>query len=257
METRTPAYPRPQLQRTHWMCLDGNWRFAFDGDRRYSDPSQIDEWPLTINVPFPPESEASGIADTSFHAACWYERDFDLPRGDGRVILHFGAVDYLARVWVNGRYITSHEGGHTPFHADITGALDPSGRQRVTVLVEDDPHDLAKPRGKQDWQIEPHAIWYPRTTGIWQSVWLERVSAIHIEQIRWTSHVEGFAFTFEARISGTPAPELALRVKLAHGERVLADDVYRVGPTSKPNGFSCANQPVSAGSNDGASAVLT
>jgi len=228
VETCSPAYPRPQLERAHWLCLDGSWRFAFDSERRYSDPSQIDQWPLTIKVPFPPESEASGIADTSFHTACWYERDFDLPQAGGRVILHFGAVDYVARVWVNGRYITSHEGGHTPFHADITSVLVASGPQRVTVFVEDDPHDLAKPRGKQDWQIEPHAIWYPRTTGIWQTVWLERVSPIHIEQIRWTPHVEGFAFTFEARISGTPAPELALRVKLAHGERVLADDVYRV-----------------------------
>ena len=71
MKTGTPAYPRPQLQRAHWMCLDGNWRFAFDCDRRYSDPSQINEWPMTINVPFPPESEASGISDTSFHTACW------------------------------------------------------------------------------------------------------------------------------------------------------------------------------------------
>ena len=120
METRTPAYPRPQLERAHWMCLNGNWRFAFDGDRRYSDPSQIDEWPLTINVPFPPESEASGIGDTSLPHGCWYERDFDAAAGRRSRHPSFRRGRLLARVWVNGRYITSHEGGHTPFHADIT-----------------------------------------------------------------------------------------------------------------------------------------
>ena len=94
------------------------------------------------------------------------------------MILRFGAVDYSARVWVNGRLAMTHEGGHTPFWADITDLLDKkSAKQTVTVYVEDDPHDLTKPRGKQDWQLEPHSIWYPRTTGIWQTVWLERVCA--------------------------------------------------------------------------------
>src|SRR4051812_24736380 len=81
------------------------------------------------------------------------------------------AVDYAARVWVNGRFVAAHEGGHTPFSADITFALNATGSQTVTICAEDDPHDLTKPRGKQDWQLEPHAIWYPRTTGIWQTVW--------------------------------------------------------------------------------------
>ena len=87
--------------------------------------------------------------------------------------------------WVNGQLAATHEGGHTPFSADITSLLDPSGRQKVTVMVVDDPHDLTKPRGKQDWQKEPHSIWYPRTTGIWQTVWLERVSRAHVSSIRW------------------------------------------------------------------------
>ena len=94
----------------------------------------------------------------------------------GRVILHFGAVDYQARVWVNDFKIITHEGGHTPFSADITFALRDDGPQVVAVWAEDDPHDLEKPRGKQDWKREPHGIWYPRTTGIWQTVWLEPVA---------------------------------------------------------------------------------
>ena len=228
MNPNSDAYPRPLLQRAEWMSLNGEWRFSFDPEQRYSQPSQIESWPLTIRVPFPPESAASGIGDPSFHPACWYQRDFDIePRG-GRVILHFGAVDYVAHVWVNGRYVTSHEGGHTSFSADITAALDPSGRQTVTVLAEDDPLDLAKPRGKQDWQPLPHSIWYPRTSGIWQAVWLERVPPTYIERVHWTPHVEGFAFTFEACINGARTDDLVLELRLSHGERTLAHDVYGV-----------------------------
>ncbi|MGZ5148716.1 MAG: glycoside hydrolase family 2 protein [Burkholderiales bacterium] len=180
-------------------------------------------------MPFPPESKASGINDRGFHSAFWYERDFEArPARDGRVILHFGAVDYAAQVWVNGRLITRHEGGHTPFSADVTDVLNSNGRQTVTVAVEDDPHDLTKPRGKQDWQLEPHAIWYPRTSGIWQTVWLERVANTYVQKIRWTPHVEGFAFTFEARIAGELSDDLTLEVLLCHEGRTLAHDRYGV-----------------------------
>jgi beta-galactosidase/beta-glucuronidase len=164
------AYPRPQLERPDWMLLNGTWRFLFDDDRQCKQPSDIQNWPLLIEVPFPPELKASGIGDPSFHRICWYERDFDLKPDGQRIILHFGAVDYVATVWVNGREMTSHEGGHTPFWADITAGLNASGHQTMT-----DPLDLIKPRGKQDWKLEPHSTWYHRTTGIWQTVWLERV----------------------------------------------------------------------------------
>lgn len=210
------------------MSLDGDWRFAFDGGGRHSVTPKRRDWPLRIRVPFPPESSASGIHDTSFHAACWYERDFEIKPRRGRVLLHFGAVDYAATVWINGRHVAFHEGGHTPFCADITAALHASGRQTVTVYAEDDPHDLAKPRGKQDWLLEPHAIWYPRTSGIWQTVWIEHVPTTYIDKIRWTPFVEGFALTFEARIAGTPAEQLGIRVKLKCGDRILADDSYAV-----------------------------
>ncbi len=224
------AYPRPQLERCGWTSLNGRWRFRFDDERLFSHPRQITDWPLSIVVPFPPEAQASGIADRGFHRACWYERDFDIAidAGRERVILRFGAADYAARVWVNGHSVAAHEGGHTPFSADISQALDPSGRQTVTVLVEDDPFDLAKPRGKQDWQLEPHSIWYPRTTGIWQTVWLEKVSRTYVEKIRWTPNVEGFSIGFEARIAGDADADLTLEVNLNHGERPLARDTYRV-----------------------------
>ena len=222
------AYPRPQLRRRNWTSLNGTWRFRQDDERRFSRPPEDDEWPQTINVPFAPETEASGIADQGFHNACWYQRDFECPVGNDRVILRFGAVDYVAHVWVNGRLAVTHEGGHTPFSADITKLLDPSGTQTVTVLAEDDPHDLTKPRGKQDWHEKPHSIWYPRTTGIWQTVWFERVSRTYIEKIRWTPRVEGFSIGFEARLAGDRTEDLSIEVALRHGNRMLASDRYLV-----------------------------
>ena len=86
-------------------------------------------------------------------------------------------------------------------------------------MVVDDPHDLTKPRGKQDWQKEPHAIWYPRTTGIWQTVWIERVGRTYVDKIRWTPHVESYAMRFEARVGGDPVEDLSVEVTLRHGKR--------------------------------------
>ena len=222
------AYPRPQLQRADWMPLNGAWRFRFDDLCELQNPADIDRWPLEIQVPFPPESQASGIGDRGFHAACWYQRDVDLAPGNDRVILRFGAVDYAARVWVNGHLAVTHEGGHTPFAADITHLLVDAGPQVVTVRAEDDPHELTKPRGKQDWQLEPHALWYPRTTGIWQTVWIERVPRTYVDKIRWTPRVDGFAIGFEARVVGDALEELSIELSLSLEDRQLARDRYQV-----------------------------
>lgn len=127
------AYPRPQLMRHQWTCLNGSWRFCFDDERRHASPHDIKAWPLQITVPFAPESVASGIGDLGCHSACWYERDFDCMPADDRVILRFGAVDYAAQVWVNGKLAASHEGGHTPFCCDIATMLEPCGKQTATT----------------------------------------------------------------------------------------------------------------------------
>jgi Glycosyl hydrolases family 2, TIM barrel domain/Glycosyl hydrolases family 2, sugar binding domain/Glycosyl hydrolases family 2 len=222
------AYPRPQLVRPQWTSLNGTWKFCHDDERRFSAPHDIHDWPMEIVVPFAPESAASGIGDTGFHSTCWYQRDVECLPGADRVILRFGAVDFAAKVWVNGQLAVSHEGGHTPFSAEITAMLRPDGRQTVTVQVEDDPHDLAKPRGKQDWQLQPHSIWYPRTTGIWQTVWLERVARTYISKLRWTPQVEGFAIGFEVRTAGDHAGAQWIDISLRHGTRTLAHDRYLV-----------------------------
>jgi beta-galactosidase/beta-glucuronidase len=222
------AYPRPQLVREHWQSLNGLWKFTFDNEKQFKHPSDSINWSNQIRVPYPPESETSGIGDRGFHRACWYERDVDIKAGEDSVMLHFGAVDYRAKVWVNGFLVAEHEGGHTPFSADITRALNQSGQQTVTVYAEDDPHDLAKPRGKQDWQLEAHSIWYPRTTGIWQTVWIERVSKTYIQKLRWTPHFDGFEIGCEVLVGGDLLDDLTVEVKISHRDKVLADDRYKV-----------------------------
>ncbi|MDQ6613075.1 MAG: glycoside hydrolase family 2, partial [Gemmatimonadota bacterium] len=222
------AYPRPQLQRENWMSLNGTWQFAYDDEHRYREPDDIKSYPREILVPFPPESEASGIGDRGFHDACWYRREFEYDADGQRALLHFGAVDYFAMVWVNGDHVVTHEGGHTPFTADITASLNTNGPQVVVVRVYDDPAELTKPRGKQDWLLEPHSIWYPRTTGIWQTVWLERVSFTYLEKIRWTPHLDGFAITFEGYVAGEMNGDIEVELLLRHGDRLLARDRYLV-----------------------------
>ena len=222
------AYPRPQLQRDDWLCLNGSWKFTFDDNGEFVRPSDISKWTHTIEVPFAPESIKSGIGDTGFHSNCWYEREFDLPVGEGRVLLHFGAVDYCARVWVNDHFMIEHQGGHTPFTIDITPVLNKKGPQRLTVWAQDDPYDLAKPRGKQDWQLNPHSIWYPRTSGIWQTVWVERVPATYIDRIRWTPHFERWEIGFEAFVAGELQDGVQIKVKLTVGNQLLVNDSYEV-----------------------------
>ena len=223
------AYPRPQLVRDQWQSLNGLWKFVFDDAKRFSHPTDPIPWSAEIKVPYPPESEASGIGDRGLHRCCWYERQFDLAPGEGRVLLHFGAVDYRATVWLNGHLVAQHEGGHTPFTADITRALQADGRQTVSLRAEDDPLDLAKPRGKQDWQAEPHSIWYPRTTGIWQSVWLEQVARTYIQKLRWTPYFDGFEIGCETFVTGDRQDEeLTVEVTIMHREKLLADDHYKV-----------------------------
>lgn len=221
-------YPRPQLVRDSWSSLNGVWRFCFADDAHYSAPTDPIEWTHDIVVPFAPEANASGLGDTSFHTCCWYRRDFEADTGAGRLILHFGAVDYAARVWVNDVFVAAHEGGHTPFCADISDALRPDGPQVLTVQVHDDPLDLAKPRGKQDWLRDPHSIWYPRTTGIWQTVWLERVPATYISTLRWTPYFEGFEIGCEIHVEGNILDDLMVQVKIRHGSTLLADDMYKL-----------------------------
>jgi len=223
------GYPRPQLVRDRWLSLNGAWDFAMDPDGLWTLPAEV-AWTTAINIPFAPEAPASGIGDTSFFRACWYRRTIALAdwQPDTRLLLHFGAVDYCASVWVNGHFAGRHSGGYTPFTFDITPLAQANTPLEIVVRAEDDPQDLAKPRGKQDWQLRPHSIWYPRTTGIWQTVWIERVPATAIHWVTWTPNLERWEIGFGAGLSGVRREGLRLRVLLESRQGVIADDTYRV-----------------------------
>jgi beta-galactosidase/beta-glucuronidase len=223
------GYPRPQLRRATWFSLNGEWDFALDPGGQWQTPDAV-PWTARIQVPFAPETPASGIGNTGFYRWCWYRRRFSLPVLDPgqRLLLRFGAVDFAATVWVNGICAGRHEGGYTPFAHEISSMVAGADICEVVVRVDDDPHDLSKPRGKQDWQLEPHSIWYPRTTGIWQTVWLEAVPTTALSRVAFTPNLARWELGVEAWVDGPPRERLRLSVTLTCGGTVLASDTYTV-----------------------------
>ncbi len=232
-----PEYPRPQFRRSEWTGLNGEWGFAFDD----ADAGLSEGWysvtvedlrsggspfDRSITVPFCYQSKLSGIEETAFHDVVWYARFFEYSAAsaDERLLLHFGAVDYRASVWVNGMPVARHEGGHTPFSADITSALGDSGDGNVIVVRAEDPsRDVTIPRGKQYWREKSEGIFYTRTTGIWQTVWLEPVNCRRVDSVRLTPEVDAATLNAEVAIEGIePGMTLRFIVDL-DGERVLED----------------------------------
>jgi beta-galactosidase/beta-glucuronidase len=138
------GYPRPQLRRAEWISLDGPWSFALDPDARWSLPTEV-AWEGDIEVPFTPETPRSGVRQNGLYRACWYERTFAAPSlgGDDRLLLHFGAVDHRATVWIDGELAGVHEGGYTPFTIDVTPWARAPGEHTIAVRAEDEPDDLA------------------------------------------------------------------------------------------------------------------
>jgi beta-galactosidase/beta-glucuronidase len=223
------GYPRPLLRRREWFDLCGDWEFALDAAGSFNEPAEL-SFERRITVPFAPETARSGIADLSSYRACWYRRSWlppPLERGQ-QLVLHFGAVDYLATVYCDGRTVACHEGGYTPFSVDLTRCIQPGKPAELVLRVEDDPADLAKPRGKQDWQTPAHSIWYPRTTGIWQTVWCERVPTSRIDALEFSTSLERWEVALRARVIEQPGQRLRLSVRLRAGGQELAADTYSV-----------------------------
>ncbi len=221
-------HPKKNFMRDNWYSLNGEWDFSFDDKQEIEWPQDV-SWFEKIIVPFSPESMASGIGDTNFHPRCWYRKKVFYKKNNDRTLLHFGAVDYVAKVWFNGQFVGIHEGGYTPFYFDITHLLnEDDGQQEIILRADDDPHDLAKPRGKQDWLREPHSIWYPRTSGIWQTVWFEDVATTYIEKIKCSAHLERWEVSIESLLGGATIEGLELKVILKTGQQILAKDSYLV-----------------------------
>ena len=224
-----PEYPRPQFSRSRWLNLNGKWGFRADKEVvgvEQNWPSTSSPFTSEILVPFSFESSLSGLADRSFHCCVWYRRTFSIPEEwqGQRTLLNFGAVDYRASVWVNGVSVVTHEGGHTPFSCDITPALNvvdhDGGDHVIVVRAEDPPTDRYIPRGKQYWREEPGSIFYTRTTGIWQTVWIEPVGESYLENVRITGRIDGTA-TFEFKIAN-PQPFQFVTVAVHAVGRTLA-----------------------------------
>ena len=223
------SYPRPQLVREQWMPLDGVWEFAYDDEdrglaERWADRPET-AFPLTIVVPFVPESRASGIRDTGFHPTVWYRRSIPTPvlEPGKRHILHFGAVDHHATVWIDGQLVATHVGGQVAFSVDITDSLQAQRDQHsLVVRARDDVIDPEVPRGKQDWQREPHVIWYHRSTGIWRSVWLESVATQHVQTIEWTTDYTAASVSVVILLALAPAASTAVDIELSVPGEILA-----------------------------------
>lgn len=205
MSIPRPEYPRPQFSRDRWLSLNGDWQFEIDpGDSGLDRGLPDRELSGRITVPFCPESELSGIGCTDFMPAVWYWREVTIPAGwrGMDVALRFQAVDYDATVWVNGVEVARHRGGFTPFACDLTGIASP-GETAVIVVRARDDSGPPQPRGKQSQRYANHGCHYTRTTGIWQTVWMEPVPPVHILRPGITPNVAGRAFDISLPIRGS------------------------------------------------------
>ena len=219
-----PEYPRPQFVRPDWLCLNGEWEFEIDGGDSGLARSLVTS-PLadTITVPFCPESPLSGVGHTDFMAAVWYRKTVQVPEGwKGRhVLLHFGAVDYDTTVWVDGAEVIRHRGGFTPFSVPLKTI---TGGDIFTVVVRArDDWKTPKARGKQSQAYAPHGCHYTRTTGIWQTVWIEPVPEVSLNRPRLTPDVANGAFHLEQSLTqNRPGLRLHAVLKDAQGEVAAA-----------------------------------
>ncbi|MBE0655906.1 MAG: beta-glucuronidase [Bacteroidales bacterium] len=201
-----PEHPKPQFYREQWLNLNGEWNFEFDFNLSgiekdwHSDPSGFNK---KILVPFCPESKLSRIEYTDFIPAVWYHRSFEIPEAwnGSRIFLHFGAVDYDCRVWVNGTLVGRHYGGSASFCFEISRTLN-RGQNDVVVYAMDDIRSGIQPAGKQSDKSASYTIMYTRTTGIWQTVWLEARSQGFLESVQVTPDLDNSRFVLTPHIQG-------------------------------------------------------
>lgn len=194
-------YPRPQLMRSAWQNLNGEWDFAFDEENRGVRENWQNGIPKQkkIQVPFSYETKASGIGDAAQHEVVWYQRNFSFAKKEGkRSLLHFEGADFLTEVWVNGKAAGKHTGAYSRFSFDVTALLQ-EGENSLVVRCQDSM-SVEIPRGKQRWMRENYACWYVQTTGIWKTVWMEEVPEIYIGEVKLTPEIASGELQIEAKI---------------------------------------------------------
>ncbi|MEA5048131.1 MAG: glycoside hydrolase family 2 TIM barrel-domain containing protein [Eubacteriales bacterium] len=231
-------YPRPHFVRPDWLCLNGVWEFSFDKP----------VYDRTIIVPYAPECRLSSVGVTAYFETLYYRRTFRLPAtmSGKRILLHFGAVDYTCRVFINGAAVGAHQGGHTAFSFDITDSICLDGENELRVEARDDPLDLTMPRGKQFWKEHSEGIFYTRTSGIWQSVWLEPVSNAYLKQVKITPHLFDRSVRFDYSLSRPAALEIAVSCGVTPVMRALCSGQGKSGTCTlyvdrqqEPSWFFC------------------
>ena len=212
-----PEYPRPIMERKEWKNLNGLWEYAI----RPTGTQQPADMDGQILVPFAVESSLSGVMKTlGKENELWYSREFTVPSSwkGKNILLHFGAIDWQADVWVNGVKMGQHRGGYTPFSFDITPVL-AKGKNQITVKVWDPSDEGYQPRGKQ--VKHPDGIWYTPVSGIWQTVWMEPVSANHITRLKTTPDIDKKILIVEAH-TATGNPSAVVSVVVSEGGKVVA-----------------------------------
>ncbi|MEZ0536817.1 glycoside hydrolase family 2 protein [Caldicellulosiruptoraceae bacterium PP1] len=223
-------YPRPNFKREQWMNLNGEWEFEFDDNNL----GEKERWfkgksfSKRIIVPFTYETKLSGINIQEGHNYVWYKRTFSIPKDwEGKnIILNFGAVDYKAKIWVNEQYLGSHVGGYTPFSFDITNYIDHNRENTVYVKAEDEWENKEQARGKQSWIESTFACWYTRTTGIWQTVWLEPVDERCIANVKMKSVVNKGMIDIEANLNFVDE-EISLQTDIYYKGEFITSTVVR------------------------------
>ena len=218
-------HPRPQFQRDAWMNLNGTWDFAID----FGQSGEAKGWPETpvgldrvITVPFCPEASLSGIQHTDFMPCVWYHRTLAIPDewAGKRVLLHFGAVDYHCKAWVNGQLVGQHYGGSSSFAFDITHALG-ARENHLVVCANDDTRSREQPSGKQCSTLYSRGCFYTRTTGIWQTVWLEAVPESRIDAVRIVPDLDSNRFVLTPTFTNARHGH-TFRAVLGNGDEVVA-----------------------------------
>ena len=223
MSIPRPEYPRPQFQRSDWLNLNGEWEFEIDnGDSGLDRGLLTRELAQKITVPFCPESKLSGIEHVDFMRAVWYRKRVTIPSdwAGRRTLLHFGAVDYDATVWANGKEVARHRGGFSPFTVDLNGVAKAGEEVEIVLRARDDEHSPIA-RGKQSQRYAPHSCLYTRTTGIWQTVWMEPVADVSLRRPRITPDLANGSFRLELPITQNK-PGHALRVSVKDRDGVIA-----------------------------------
>jgi beta-galactosidase/beta-glucuronidase len=221
-----PEFPRPDFERKDWLNLNGEWEFEVDGGKSGFEKgwSSGKDFSRRILVPFPPESSLSGIEEKDFMESVWYRRFFDIPDSwlDGEVLLRFGAVDYEARVFVNGCEVGHHIGGFTPFTCNISGVVKSCGNELV-VWARDECRSGLQPTGKQSHRLESFACLYSRVTGIWQTVWLESAPNVYLRSFQVSTDPYNGKALVRANVEGGKG-RFDLSLEVYDGNKLVFED---------------------------------